>query len=487
MSQFLPRGCPISGEYRIKKAVASGCAWQIYLTNLNTYVLAVKTALYEKWAACFQLPEGIFLDETLHGCRVFLSANDYLVSSMESGPYPEDDGQIEAFSIAFKAANDRFPDTDFHDAIYIEEYSLLLPVSSGRSPAESGSVYAKWLTGGVNISIASFERVHGILSWLSKAALKKSAQLAGFEIAAPEATEPEAEAPEEMEASDIGLAESPTEGADPAENNGAMSATDSFTLVGRPDLERFFHENIIDIVLRQAQYERMGIPFPGATILYGPPGCGKTYAVEKLSAYLGWKRFDIDSSTIASSYLHETSRKISAVFQRAIEAAPSILVIDEMEAFLADRSMAGPSGMHHTEEVAEFLRRIPEASSNGVLVFAMTNMIDQIDPAILRRGRFDHIVEVKMPTAEEIAALLRTRFLQLPVDETVDADRIAKSLELHPMSDVTFVIREAGRLAVKQNLNRISGKCFDEAVSLLPKKKERNKIGFANVEREDAK
>ncbi|MBQ2390639.1 MAG: AAA family ATPase, partial [Clostridia bacterium] len=50
----------------------------------------------------------------------------------------------------------------------------------------------------------------------------------------------------------------------------------------------------------------MGISFPGATILHGPPGCGKTYAVEKLAEYLGWKRFDIDSSSIASSFIHDT-------------------------------------------------------------------------------------------------------------------------------------------------------------------------------------
>ena len=161
-------------------------------------------------------------------------------------------------------------------------------------------------------------------------------------------------------------------------------------------MEQFFNDNIVDIVLNQEQYKRMGISFPGATILHGPPGCGKTYAVEKLAEYLGWKRFDIDSSTVASSYIHDTSKKISEVFSAAIKAAPSILVIDEMEAFLSNRNMAGPSGTHHIEEVAEFLRRIPEAISKGVLVFAMTNMIDTIDPAILRRGRFDHIIEVKI-------------------------------------------------------------------------------------------
>jgi SpoVK/Ycf46/Vps4 family AAA+-type ATPase len=224
----------------------------------------------------------------------------------------------------------------------------------------------------------------------------------------------------------------------------------------------------------------MGISFPGATILYGPPGCGKTYAVERLSEYLGWKRFDIDSSTIASSYIHDTSKKISEVFRSAIKDAPSIIVIDEMEAFLSDRGMAGPSGTHHVEEVSEFLRRIPEAISKGVLVFAMTNMLDAIDPAILRRGRFDHIIEVKMANSEEIEALLDARFKELPVDDTVESKKIASALDGHPMSDVTFILREAGRFAVKKGLDNISQECFDDALKLLPKKKEKAKIGFVN-------
>ena len=200
--------------------------------------------------------------------------------------------------------------------------------------------------------------------------------------------------------------------------------------------------------------------------------------MEKLAEYLGWKRFDIDSSTVASSYIHDTSKKISEVFSAAIKAAPSILVIDEMEAFLSNRNMAGPSGTHHIEEVAEFLRRIPEAISKGVLVFAMTNMIDTIDPAILRRGRFDHIIEVKMASKEEIGELLKVKLRELPIADDVVIERIAQRLDGHPMSDVTFVLREAGRMAVKTHIECINQMCFDEALNMLPKKEEKRKIGF---------
>ena len=168
-------------------------------------------------------------------------------------------------------------------------------------------------------------------------------------------------------------------------------------------------------------------------------------------AKASWKADPAPWDALAKT-AYAARKKISEVFKSAIKAAPSIIVIDEMEAFLTDRGIASQTGAHHFEEVAEFLRRIPEAISKGVLVFAMTNMIDAIDPAILRRGRFDHIVEVKMANSEEIETLLDFRFKALPVDNTVQTKRIADALDGHPMSDVTFVLREAGRFAVKRNL-----------------------------------
>lgn len=469
MGEFLPRGYHVDNNNRITRMLSGGGNWQIYLTNRDSYVLAVKTELYEKWVSNYALPAGIFQDQLVQNYKVFLSSSHYIVSSMERGPFPEDNGQIEAFSIAFKTTKDLFPGADVHDAIYIEEYSLLLPVSFEDGFVDNGIIFGKWLTGGINISINSIDRVSKIMSWLPKEALKKAASLAGFEVA------------DSFVSDDIEVQqETIYEPEIVKEEKCVQLFGEKFSLIGRPELEQFFNDNIVDIVLHQDQYKRMGISFPGATILYGPPGCGKTYAVEKLAEYLGWKRFDIDSSTIASSYIHDTSKKISEVFHSAIKAAPSILVIDEMEAFLTDRGMAGPSGTHHVEEVAEFLRRIPEAISKGVLVFAMTNMIDSIDPAILRRGRFDHIVEVKMATEEEIKALLVAKFAELPVDNGVSPETIAKLLDGHPMSDITFVLKEAGRLAVKKNLEKINAECFEQAAKFLPKKKERAKIGFSN-------
>lgn len=466
MEQWLPRGTSVTAEKRIKKMISASEDWQIYSTNQDSYVLAATHSIYKAWIDKYSLPEGIFCD--VNNCKVFHSSGNYLISSLDKGPYPENNGQVEAFSIAFNTAVKLFSDVDLRDAVYIEEYSLILPGDQSTDVPKNECIYGKWLTGGVNISANAFKRISQFMSWLPVESLNKSFELAGFSV------------PETIEDENKELNDNPSEVAPVISDNIALPVVpnDRFTLIGRPDLEQFFNDNIIDIVLNQEQYKRMGISFPGATILHGPPGCGKTYAVEKLAEYLGWKRFNIDSSTIASSYIHDTSKKISEVFTSAIKASPSIIVIDEMEAFLSNRNMAGPSGTHHIEEVAEFLRRIPEAISKGVLVFAMTNMIDTIDPAILRRGRFDHIIEVKMANKEEILALLKVKFRELPIADDVVVENIAEKLDSHPMSDVAFVLREAGRMAVKSHIEYINQMCFDKALDMLPKKEERRKIGF---------
>ncbi|MGD2620486.1 ATP-binding protein, partial [Escherichia coli] len=155
-----------------------------------------------------------------------------------------------------------------------------------------------------------------------------------------------------------------------------------FELAGRPELSAFFNEYIIEIFRNSEQSATMGIVFPAPVVLHGPPGCGKTYAVERLVEYLGWPCFQIDASSVASPYIHDTSKKISEIFDKAVEQAPAIIVIDEMDAFLADRQ--GGSDQHRVEEVAEFLRRIPQVQKHQVLILGMTNRIDIIDPAILR-------------------------------------------------------------------------------------------------------
>ena len=224
----------------------------------------------------------------------------------------------------------------------------------------------------------------------------------------------------------------------------------------------------------------MGIDFPSAIILHGPPGCGKTFAVERLVEFIDWPCYSIDSNSVGSPYIHETSKKISEVFDKAIDGAPSIIVIDEMESFLSDRRSGSSSGLHHVEEVAEFLRRIPEAIKNKVLIIAMTNLIEMIDPAILRRGRFDHLIEVGMPSRDEVASLIESLLDKLPKADDLDVSKILDALTGKALSDSSFVIREAARLAARSGKGILDQESLDSALNSLPEEavKKMRSIGF---------
>jgi SpoVK/Ycf46/Vps4 family AAA+-type ATPase len=284
------------------------------------------------------------------------------------------------------------------------------------------------------------------MSWLGASHLKDVVQAAGFEVAEIIPLQRKQAPPAEKT------------DAVPAEKVEEVERTTSepkkvFELAGRPGLAAFFNEHIVDIILHRDRYKALGIEFPSAVILHGPPGCGKTFAVDQLVDFLGWPSFQIDASSVASPYIHETSKKVAKVFDQAMENAPSVLVIDEMEAFLADREMG--SGHHRVEEVAEFLRRIPEAVKNDVLIIAMTNRIDMIDPAIQRRGRFDHVIKVDFASEDEVQSLLDKLVYSLPTESDVDSKPLAKVLAGRPLSDVSFVVREGARLAARAGKEKL--------------------------------
>jgi dephospho-CoA kinase len=351
----------------------------------------------------------------------------------------------------------------------VEKISRLLPtyLLGPETPAEL--VAGFWLTGGIEISASSFRRMRQAMGWLAPTDLKEVIEAAGFAVSEVVPSSRKREATRQ-------LGETGAEAGKPAEDSGGKV----FELPGRPVLAAFFNEHVVDIVNHRERYKALGIDFPSAVILHGPPGCGKTFAVERLIDFLGWPSFQVDAASVASPYIHETSKKVAEVFDKAMQNAPSVIVIDEMEAFLADREMG--SGHHRVEEMAEFLRRIPEAVQYEVLVIGMTNRIEMIDPAILRRGRFDHVIEVSHASEAEILALVATLLTKLPTAHDVDGRTLARELNGRPLSDVAFVIREGARLAARGGNDRIEQKHLIAALKASPARSgdgdQERRIGF---------
>lgn len=477
---WLPKGYELVDGSKIRSFLFSGEDWQIFDTDGSVNILLARPELAQKWNDTSFLDESLLVEIKFGATsfRYLKSHKKYALTPVESGKSPDSKVDAIAFSLALKESRKLSADVSFHDAIYVEQYSRLLPTWTLTPYVEDEVILGTWLTGGVEVSTESFRRLTNLTGWMPPGDLAEIIKAAGFRVPADAGLLTKSKPRTQPKTDKKTVA---TEATVEQENPQLQSEKidhKSFTLPGRPQLEEFFNEHVIDIIFNAERYKALGIEFPSAIVLHGPPGCGKTFAVERLVDFIDWPSFSINSNSVGSPYIHETSKKISEVFDKAIDAAPSVIIIDEMESFLSDRSSGGTSGLHHVEEVAEFLRRIPEAINNRVLIIAMTNMIKLIDHAILRRGRFDHIIEVGMPSRIEVASLLNSLLKKLPKAEGLNMDAILDVLTGKALSDSAFVIREAARLAAKAGKTQIDQKSINEALKSLPKEKESMHIGF---------
>lgn len=460
LDAWLPIGFKLPDSAQVRTVLFEGADWQIYETMGGGRALVVTATLAQDWQDA-----GLVEDGTLNALqfgsrelRSISSAPSQILCPVSEGKSPDTKSEALAFALALKATRNIDPESPLQDALYVEKITRLLPTYSISSRTGDDVVLGYWLTGGTTIPATSFRRLRQNLSWLGAGHLKDVVEAAGFEVAEiipqakPNAPTASTQASTAEKAEQVKRAE-------PDPNK-------VFELAGRSELAAFFNEHIVDIILHRDRYEALGINFPSAVILHGPPGCGKTFAVDRLVEFLGWPSFQIDASSVASPYIHETSKKVAQVFDKAMENAPSVLVIDEMEAFLADREMG--SGHHRVEEVAEFLRRIPEAVKNEVLIIAMTNRIEMIDPAIQRRGRFDHVIKVDFAGEAEVLSLLDKLLYSLPKESDVDAKPLAKELAGRPLSDVSFVVREGARLAARSGKEKLDQASLIAAMRASP-------------------
>ncbi len=252
----------------------------------------------------------------------------------------------------------------------------------------------------------------------------------------------------------------------------STEAKSEFRLPGRFELEKFFKDHVIDIVESPERYGEMGIDFPYPIALHGPPGCGKTHAANVLLNYLGWPSFTINSGSVGNMYIHETPRLIAATFEEAKAKAPAVVVIDEMDAFMCNRDYERRA--FRNEEVAEYLRNLQDASENRILIIGMTNQIDMIDPALLRRGRFDHVIKVDFPSREELKECLSALLSGYPCVRGLNVNYVADALRSRPLSDAGYIVREAARLACKSKKKKIDDLCLVSALQAAIKQKSFN-------------
>ena len=451
IDRWLPKNLSLTTNVTIKDILFATQNCQLY--NADTAIVLVYTEiLHDEWRTA-----GATI---LNSAQVFLYRNKklyFIISCSDSQlchindcEIPRTVSDIQHFVRALKNTRKVFPLANLFDSIYHEAKDIFLPLGEmDKQEKDDAILLGKYISGGVEISCSFSERLSKLSPTLTSDEIEQAAQMIGVVNSAQSVVETKQLQP--------------------------------FRLHGRKDLEKFFTEEIIDIVLNLPRYERLGVHFPSAFILTGKPGCGKTFAVDRLVEYLGWPSFSVSSGSIGSKYIHETSFKIASVFKDAIAVAPAIVIIDEMEAFLSSRN---GEHSHQVEEVAEFLRVIPEAIAAKVLIIGMTNKIEWIDEAILRRGRFDKIINIEMPSKEEMFDVLECSFAVRPCGD-IDISSLANALAGKPLSDATFIVNEAARLAARAAKECIEQMDVDQALKLLLARSNDNKLRHVGFRRDD--
>lgn len=222
-------------------------------------------------------------------------------------------------------------------------------------------------------------------------------------------------------------------------------------VAGMTELKQQLRDEVVEVFRNPARFKKYGIAIPNGVLLFGPPGCGKTYIARQLAAELGYSFFEICPSDIGSSYMHGTILKIRETFEEAARKAPSVLFIDEFEALVPSRATISGSHQYKVEEVNEFLSGMSGCSERRILLIAATNQPWEIDPAVQRSGRLDKKIYVAPPDlsarSEMLAHHLRGRYMS----PDLNTDALVNQLSGYSASDLKLLVDEASKLAFKSD------------------------------------
>jgi transitional endoplasmic reticulum ATPase len=233
-------------------------------------------------------------------------------------------------------------------------------------------------------------------------------------------------------------------------------------IAGMENLKQQLKEDVIDFLNNPELYKEYGVPMLNGMLLFGPPGCGKTFIAQKFADEVGYNFVMIKPSDLQSKYVNATQENIGKLFKEAEEKAPTIIFIDELDAIVPSRE--GELHQMHASAVNEVLAQMTNCGEKGIFVIGATNRPEKIDPAILRTGRLDKSVYLPPPDKNARAAMFKLYLKDRPIDLGLDYDKLALLTENYVSSDLKFLIDEASRKALKTR-GRITMSIFTEVIS----------------------
>ncbi|WP_066908125.1 AAA family ATPase [Millisia brevis] len=241
-------------------------------------------------------------------------------------------------------------------------------------------------------------------------------------------------------------------------STGSLSLDDVGNMV---DTKQALTEAVLWPLRHPDSFARLGIDPPRGVLLFGPPGCGKTFIVRALAGSGLLNVHAVKGAELMDKWVGSSEKAVRDLFQRARDSAPSLIFLDEVDALAPRRGQSSDSGVGDRVVAALLTELDGVEPMRNVVVLGATNRPELIDPALLRPGRLERPVYVPPPDAESRAAILRAAGGSVPLTDEVDLDALAERLEGYSAADCSAVLREAALAAMRRDIDAAAVTAWD--------------------------
>lgn len=225
-------------------------------------------------------------------------------------------------------------------------------------------------------------------------------------------------------------------------------------------------KEVIELPLKKPElFEKVGIKPPKGVLLYGPPGTGKTLLAKAVAHSTNATFIQVVGSELVQKFIGEGAKLVKDIFELAKKKSPSIIFIDEIDALASTRMDTGTSGEREVNRT--FMQLLAEVDGfkhlDNVKIIGATNRLDILDPAIIRPGRLDRLLEIGLPSIEARMEILKVHTKNMNLKK-VNIKKITDETEGMSGAELRAICMEAGFFAIREDRDFVTQKDFSSAV-----------------------
>lgn len=234
------------------------------------------------------------------------------------------------------------------------------------------------------------------------------------------------------------------------------------SVAGMADIKKAVHDCLIFPLKHRDLYKKFNRKMPNGIVMFGPPGCGKTYLATKIAEECKMNYAILSPAAVNNQYWEGPQKLIEAIFADARLHAPCLLFFDEFDNLFPNRTNA-PS--HKSDAVSQILTDVNECGNHGVFVIFATNLPSNVDPAIFRSGRISKRIYVGPPDRDTRIQVMKMNLDGVPVSNDINFELLADKTEGRIISDIVAIVDHAKDMAIMGNGVKISQKMLEKAIS----------------------